>query len=115
LEQLGYDAQQVEDIVRYIRGTGTLRGAPFINHQTLTAKGFDDAVLQRLESALGTAFEISFAFNRWTLGDDFCRKLGFSDAQLNDVNFNMLTELGFTADQIRQANDYCSGTMTIEG
>ena len=55
----------------------TLKGAPFINHDTLSQKGFDDAALDRLESSLGQAFEIQFAFNKFTLGDVFCgEKLG---------------------------------------
>jgi len=72
--------------------------------------------LDRLEAGLGEAFEIQFAFNKWTLGEEFCReKLGLTDAQPNDSNFNMLKALGFTQDQIVVANDYCCGTMTVEG
>ncbi len=100
----------------YCSGRRTLKGAPFINHEALQAQGFDGAALDRLEAALGQAFEIQFAFNKWTLGEDFCReKLGLTEAQLNDPNFNMLKALGFTQEQIVVANDYCCGTMTIEG
>ncbi|HEU0069470.1 MAG TPA: hypothetical protein VFQ26_09485, partial [Nitrospiraceae bacterium] len=50
------------------------------------------------------------------LGEDFCReKLGLTDAQLNESNFNMLKALGFTQEEIAAANDYCCGTMTVEG
>ena len=63
-----------------------------------------------------TAFEIQFAFNKWTLGEEFCKTaLGFSDAQLDDPKFNMLRDLGFSADEIRAANDHVCGTMTLEG
>jgi ribonucleotide reductase alpha subunit len=116
LATLGYDESQIQDIVIYCTGRGTLKGAPFINHESLQARGFDGAALDRLEAALGQAFEIQFAFNKWTLGEEFCReKLGLADDQLNDPTFNLLKALGFTQEQIAAANDYCCGTMTVEG
>ncbi|MEK6525462.1 MAG: vitamin B12-dependent ribonucleotide reductase, partial [Nitrospirota bacterium] len=116
LTTLGYTEAQIQDIVTYCTGRGTLKGAPFINHEALQTKGFDGAALDRLEAALGQAFEIQFAFNKWTLGEEFCQaKLGLTDDQLNDPSFNMLKTLGFTQEQITAANDYCCGTMTVEG
>ncbi len=116
LKTLGYTDAQIQDIVTYCTGRGTLKGAPAINHETLQAKGFDAAALERLEAALGQAFEIQFAFNKWTLGEAFCReKLGLTEQQLNEPNFNLLRALGFTQEEILAANDYCCGTMTVEG
>jgi ribonucleoside-diphosphate reductase alpha chain len=116
LARLGYSPRQIEDIVRYCRGTGTLQGCPHINRVSLTAKGFTEEALRRVEAQLPTVFDLSFAFNRWVLGDDFCKdKLGFSQEQLASRHFDLLTALGFTRDQIAQANDYVCGTMTIEG
>ena len=72
--------------------------------------------LDRLESSLGQAFEIQFAFNKFTLGEAFCvEKLGLTEAQLNETSFNMLKTLGFTQEEIAAANDFCCGTMTVEG
>ena len=72
-------------------------------------------MLDRLEATLDEVFEIQFAFNKWTLGEEFCRDvLGFSDDQLNDPQFTILNALGFTQEEILAANDYCCGTMTIE-
>ncbi len=62
--------EQIEDIVRYCRGAGTLHGCPHINPASLRAKGFPDDVLQRIEAQLPGVFELPFAFNRWTVGDD---------------------------------------------
>ncbi len=116
LKTLGYTDEQIKEIVDYCVGRQTLKDAPFINHETLKQKGFDDAALERLETTLGQAFEIQFAFNKFTLGEDFCReKLRFSDARLNEPQFNMLKAMGFTQEEILAANDYCCGTMTIEG
>jgi ribonucleoside-diphosphate reductase alpha chain len=116
LSTLGYTDEQAQDIVRYCVGAQTLKNAPFINHESLRAKGFDDAALARLEGGLAQAFEIQFAFNKFTFGEEFClNKLGFTQAQLNEANFNMLKALGFTQEEIAAANDFCCGTMTVEG
>ena len=116
LKALGYLEHEIEDIVRFAVGHGTLSGAPGVNHQTLKEKGFNVGTLQALEDALASAFDIKFTFNKWTLGAEFCTKgLGFTEEQLDDVTFNMLAELGFGKDEIEAANAYCCGAMTLEG
>ena len=115
LMRLGYRGKQIEDIIRYSKGAGTLEGAPHINPETLRAKGFDDEALGKVEAALESAFEIQFAFNRWNLGDDFCESvLKLSADDMASLNFNLLEAMGFTAAQIREANEYVCGTMTLE-
>jgi ribonucleoside-diphosphate reductase alpha chain len=49
------------------------------------------------------------------LGEDFCKSWGFTEEQLNDPNFDMLSALGFTNEEIEIANDYVCGTMMLEG
>jgi len=116
LKTLGYNQKQIQEITDYAVGRGTLKDAPGINHTLLRAKGFDDEALAKVEKALGSAFEIKFAFNKWNLGEAFCKeKLGLTDAQLNDLSFDMLASLGFLKADIDLANEYCCGTMTVEG
>ncbi len=116
LEVLGYTPQQIEAITTYAVGRGTLDGAPGVNHASLRARGFDDEALRRLEAALPTAFDIRYAFNRFTLGEAFCKeKLGLSEAQLADPKLNLLEAIGFTKEEIEAANAWCCGTMTVEG
>jgi ribonucleoside-diphosphate reductase alpha chain len=59
--------------------------------------------------------KLHFIFNRFTLGDECMQRLGFTPAQYEDWNFNLLEAIGFTEDQIDAANDFVCGTMTIEG
>ena len=116
LTALGYPPHQIDQIVSYCVGRKTLEGAPCINHDSLRARGFDDDGLARLEAALEGAFEIQFVFNSWTLGDRYvAERLGINDAQLAEWNGNLLRALGFTPSEIEAANDYCCGTMTVEG
>ena len=116
LRRLGYSPEQVKAIVDYSRGTGTLRGGPGINHDTLRARGFAQEQIERVEAGLATAFDVKFAFNRFALGDVFCREtLGFTAEQLNDATFDFLGGLGFTEQEIAAANRYACGTMMLEG
>ncbi|MEX1365804.1 MAG: vitamin B12-dependent ribonucleotide reductase [Nannocystaceae bacterium] len=116
LRRLGYAPHQIDDIIRYCRGAGSLVGSPRITHAQLKAIGFTEELVAKIEDGLPQAFEIGFAFNRWSLGDEFCRDvLGFTEEQLDDPTFDMLSALGFTAEDIRLANDHVCGTMTLEG
>jgi ribonucleoside-diphosphate reductase alpha chain len=115
LARLGYTPEQIEAIVRYCRGTGTLTGCPHINPLSLKARGFTDEALHRVESLLPSAFDLSFVFNRWTVGDDVCRnQLGITAEQLDGKRFDLLAALGFSREQIAEANAYICGTMTVE-
>ncbi len=116
LGTLGYSQAQIDDIIAYCVGRKTLKGAPFINHETLKAKGFDEAGIGRIEAALEGSFDISFAFNVWTLGEGYIQeRLGLNTARLGEWNGNLLRALGFGPAEIESANDFCCGTMTVEG
>ncbi len=116
LRQLQYTEDEIEETINYAVGHGTLNNAPAINHETLKEKGFEEEQIELLEQNLKNVFDIRFSFNSYTLGMEFCReKLNFSEEQLTDMNFNMLTALGFTNDEIDEANTFCCGTMTLEG
>ncbi len=116
LRRLGYKENQIDSIISYAVGHGTLKEAPHINHTSLKKHGFGKDQFDALEEALGSAFDIKFAFNKWNLGEEFCRNvLGFSDEQLNDPSFEILAELGFSREEIEDANTFCCGAMTVEG
>ncbi len=115
LKNLGYTDDSVEAIVNYAKGTGTLKDAPFINLESLTSKGFTESELLHLDKVVQSAFEISFAFNVFTIGEATLQRIGYSSEQYLDPQFNLLKALGFTKEQIEKANDHICGTMTIEG
>ncbi len=116
LRKMGYGETRIQEIVDYARGRATLKGAPFVNHESLKAKGFDDATIGKMEKQLGGAFDIKFVFNRYSLGDSFCKDiLGLSAEQLSEPSFNLLKAIGFDTPEIEAANAYACGTMTLEG
>jgi ribonucleoside-diphosphate reductase alpha chain len=115
LRNLKYTEEQIVDIVNYAKGHATLNGAPFINTESLLAKGFTQEELNKVEAGLGSAFEIGFAFNVYTFGEATLQRLGFTSTQYNDFSWSLLEALGFTDEQIDAANIYVCGTMTVEG
>ncbi len=117
LHKLGYSQAQIEAIETYAKGTGTLEEAPHINRATLKAKGFDEDAIGRVEAVLASAFELPFVFNKFVLGEEFCKaRLGLSEAQLNDWSFSLLRDgLGFSTQQIEEASAHICGRMTVEG
>ncbi len=115
LKKLGYTPAQTDAIVKYAKGHGSFSGAPYINHQTLSEKGFIAEELKKLDTAVESAFEIGFVFNVFTLGEECLQRLGITSEQYYAEDFNLLETLGFTEDEIEAANDYVCGTMTVEG
>jgi ribonucleoside-diphosphate reductase alpha chain len=116
LRNLEYSEPEIARIIEYAVGTKTLLGAPHINRDSLTKKGFTEEMLDAVEKQLSAAFEIGFVFNKWTLGEDNCTtRLGISEDKLNDFSFSLLEGLGFTPEQIAEANDHICGRMTVEG
>jgi len=116
LKTLGYSDKESKEIINFAKGYATLEGCPHINPESLAEKGFGADQLSAIEAALPSSFDIKFAFNHFTLGEDFCKDvLGLTDEHLNDFTFDMLRHLGFSREQIQDANDYVCGTMTVEG
>ncbi len=138
LEALGYEKQQAKDIMVYVMGAlhldvpmpgagGTSgggsggegeEGAPTLGGKTfdrfLKDHGLLDADLQKVIDALPTVFELSHAFNPWTLGENAIKRLGMTD-QADKPGFDLLTALGLTKPQITALNRVVCGTQTVEG
>jgi ribonucleoside-diphosphate reductase alpha chain len=116
LAVLGYSESEIEAMVVYAVGHGTLRDAPGVSHAALRQKKFTEEAIATVEKSLAEAFDIRFVFNKWTLGEKFCvETLGMDAARINDPAFDLLTALGFSKDAIETANTYVCGAMTLEG
>lgn len=116
LKNLGYKEKQIKEIVEYAVGRATLVGCDSINHECLRKRGFTDEIITKVESSLESAFDISFAFNKYSLGESFIKEtLKISEDKLNTPDLNILKELGFSDEEINHANNYVCGTMTVEG
>ncbi len=115
LRNLGYSEKENDAIVKYAKGHGTFAGAPYINHQSLSEKGFIAEELKKLDNAVESSFDIAFVFNHYNLGEECLQRLGFKPEQYMSPLFSLLDELGFKNEEMDAANDYVCGTMMLEG
>ena len=115
LVNLGYEPQQIHDIIRHVMGTLTLHDAPHISYERLERLGFTRDELDKIEAALPGTFEISFAFSPWSLGADVMKRFDVPESEWQQPGFNLLRRLAFTKKQIDEANDVICGRGTVEG
>src|SRR3989339_413538 len=115
LRTLGYDAAQRRDIMRWVLGTLSLEGAPYINRESLKRKGFLDEDIAKVEKGLRQAFDLRSAFSNWAIGPEVLTRVGFPPKRADEPGFDLLSALGFTDQQIEEANSVVCGRMTVEG
>ncbi len=116
LARLGYSAQQIDDILFYVVGHGSLLDAPHINHDSLRAAGCDDGAIMRIERALMLAGDITHAVNVHVLGRTWCAEvLGLDEDALDADGFDVLTALGFDSDEAEAAGFYACGAQSMAG
>jgi ribonucleoside-diphosphate reductase alpha chain len=116
LRRLGYTDEQVDDIVRYCLGHGSLDEAPGVSSEALRARGFTDDALQKVGASLANAFSTAYSFSPHVLGKEFLEgTLGIPETTYSQSSFNLLTHLGFSAADTAAADLHACGTMTIEG
>jgi ribonucleoside-diphosphate reductase alpha chain len=116
LRKLGYAEDQIQEIVLYCLGHGTLDGAPGVSSNSLRSKGFSDGDVEKVNASLANAFSTAFSFSPHVLGKEFLEgTLGIPEATYSLPGFNLLSHLGFTHADIEAADLYACGTMTIEG
>ena len=116
LRALGYDEKQIADIVAYAVGRATLAHSPGVNHAALKAKGLPQEAIDKVEAALGAAFDIRFVLNKWTLGvETLSQVLKIPPERYDAPGFDLLTALGFSKAEIEAANSFACGAMTLEG
>jgi ribonucleoside-diphosphate reductase alpha chain len=115
LRRLGYDDAQRHEIVEYVVGTMSLERAPHVNRETLVAKGFFDPEIDAIETTLPGVFDLRHAFNVFVVGEAALQRLGFTEDQYTSFDFDLLAALGFTRNQVEEANRVVCGAQTIEG
>ncbi|HWX90606.1 MAG TPA: hypothetical protein VNY75_09890, partial [Rhizomicrobium sp.] len=117
LANLGYGQAEIDAIVAYAVGHGTLEDYQGrLNLDALRGKGFGDEQIGVIEASLEAAFDLRFVFNKYTLGAKFCAQiLKVEPSALDAPDFDMLKALGFSRADIDAANMHVCGAMTLEG
>ena len=114
LRSLGYSPEERAAIVRYVVGTMTLEGAPYIDRDA-QAVGLEPAEIDTVEKAIPGVFELRHAFAPYVIGSEALERLGVPESRWKSPGFDLLRHLGFTSEQIRQAGDHICGRQTVEG
>ena len=115
LDALGYKSNEVDEIINYVIGSMSLNDSPYINKKSLMEKGLSEEDVAKIEGALPGAFEIQHAFNVFVLGEETLKNLGIDEEAYTSFDFNLLETLGYSRNEIAQANLYICGTQKIEG
>ena len=115
LRRLGYGEDEISDVVEFIVGTSSLDGAPHINRESLLDKGLTNEDLDSLEAALPSVFDLKHAFNVFTFGEAAMQRIGFDVDEYASWDFDLLGALGYSREEIADANDIICGRQTIEG
>jgi len=112
---MGYEENEVEEIIQYVIGSMSLENSPYINKKSLMETGLSEEDIVKIEGALPGAFEIQHAFNVFVLGEETLKGLGIDEEEYTSFDFNLLERLGFSRNEIAQANLEICGTQKIEG
>ncbi len=95
LKKLGYSMAQIDAIIKYTLGHGTLDGAPGMDKASIKELGLSDAEIQQAFDSV----EQSHNFNDWTPG----------------INPKVLKDKGWSKQQLRALDIYVNGAQTVEG
>jgi ribonucleoside-diphosphate reductase alpha chain len=115
LTALGYEENQVTEIIDYVIGSMSLENSPYVNKKSLIEKGLSEEDVAKIEAALPGAFVIQHAFNVFVLGEETLKGLGIPEEEYTSFDFNLLETLGYSRNEIAQANLDICGTQKIEG
>ncbi len=122
LESMGYTQDQIRGIMTYLLGALTLdvpmppaSGVQGTFQSFLIDRGLVSDDLKRITDALPGVFELAFAFNAWTMGDDAVRRLGLDPEHAkSDPGFSILGQLGLSRAVIAALNEAICGTQMLE-
>ncbi|HMZ05543.1 MAG TPA: adenosylcobalamin-dependent ribonucleoside-diphosphate reductase, partial [bacterium] len=95
LRNLGYSADDIDGIIKYILGHGTFEGAPYVNPEQLKQMGFADAEIAEAEAYV----QKNKSLDEWT----------------PHINIKSLKTKGLSGEQISRAVIYIGGAQTVEG
>ncbi|MBI4243184.1 MAG: vitamin B12-dependent ribonucleotide reductase [Planctomycetes bacterium] len=115
LKKLGYTSEQVTGILNYVLGTPSLTNSPYINKQSLMSKGLVEKDLELIEEHLKNAFDIRHSFSPYVLGNETIQRLNIGEDVYTKSDFSLLGYLGFSNEEIEEANKYLCGWQTLEG
>ncbi|MEZ5960738.1 MAG: hypothetical protein R3C30_09995 [Hyphomonadaceae bacterium] len=116
LAALGYDGEGIAAIAQHIEGRRTLRGAPGVSLERLEKLGLTEPALDAIEDAAADAFNIRAVVHPLVIGPELCEEvLKLPPDVAAGKRGDLLMTLGFSEDEIAQAEAYCLGAIDLIG
>jgi len=116
LSALGYDGNEIAAIAQHIEGRRTLRGAPGVSLERLEKLGLTEPALDAIEDAAADAFNLRAVVHPLVIGPELCEEvLKLPPDVAAGKRGDLLMTLGFSEDEIAQAEAYCLGAHDLIG
>lgn len=115
LAALGYSTEDTQSIINYALGYGNLDSSPSVSTASLRAKGFTDASLLKVNSAIKDAISLESCFTPQVLGTENMKALNIPEQLWKAPGFSLLRHLGYSNEEIETAETHACGTMGLEG
>jgi ribonucleoside-diphosphate reductase alpha chain len=115
LSNLGYTQSEIDDIITYAVGTGSLKNAPFINLESLAARGVTESDLKKITTQMPSTFELAHAFTSVNISTATLKAADLPEDSFSKPDFDFLKAVGFSSREIEEANKHICGMMTVEG
>src|SRR5690606_22182583 len=113
---LGYDGDEIAAIAQHIEGRRTLRGAPGVSLERLEKLGLTEPALDAIEDAAADAFNLRAVVHPLVIGPELCEEvLKLPPDVAAGKRGDLLMTLGFSEDEIAQAEAYCLGAHDLIG
>lgn len=95
LKNLGYSVKEIDQIIKYVLGHGTIEGAPYVNAEALAKLGYTEDEIREVREHI----ELTKSLDEWT----------------PHISPKELKKHGLKGEEISRAVIYVSGAQTLEG
>lgn len=101
---------EYNEIAQNIYGARTLLNSPTISYESLVENGLDSDAILAIQEALYSARSLREAISPWVIGiDHCCAILGKNIGDVTAIDFDLLSELGYSVRDIIAAQNWAIG------
>ncbi len=115
LRKMGYNEDEVAAIVTFCVGTGRLPENGPLSVESFKKLGFSDNDIVAIHASLRNALSLEEAIGPWLFSAETLKKIGIEPSEANSApGFSMLRALGFSSENISEAERISCGTLGLE-
>lgn len=114
LKRLGYGEESIQKILKHCLGSNSFQQAPFLNPRSLEEVGFSMDDINRMEESLLSSMKVEDVFSSHLISSKTIQSLAEKFGTTDIFGRKLLLALGFTPEQIDEANQHICGFLSIE-